>query len=170
MCGRVSASYRKCVTVRHASRTNSWGHRPTIAKRHQANMSICTCPARESAPWSFLETPIIPPLTSSASRDLKRPRPIPKKVGAAIVMMVRGLPDDEDQRPLSFIAAAKAAGIGPDTMRRYLDRPEVIVMLRRERRAYREALCGGNEGARRRSATEVGMTWPGLPRCASSRP
>ena len=91
--------------------------------------------------------PSVPPLTSSASRDLKRPRPLPTAVRQAIVMMVRGLPDDEDQRPLSFIAAAKAAGIRPDTMRRYLDRPEVIAMLRRERRAYREALCGGNEGA-----------------------
>ena len=91
--------------------------------------------------------PIVPPLTSSASRDLKRPRPVPAAVRQALVMMVRGLPDDEDQRPLSFFAAAKVAGIGPDTMRRYLDRPEVIAMLRRERRAYREALCGGNERA-----------------------
>ena len=94
--------------------------------------------------------PVVPPLTSSGSRALKRPRPVPKPVRDAIRLMVYGKPDDPDGRPLAFIEAGRETGVKPDVMRRYLDRPAVIALLRRERRAYREALCGGNEGALRR--------------------
>src|SRR5271165_5834615 len=94
--------------------------------------------------------PSVPPLTSSASREMKRPQPIPKPVREAIRLMVYGKPDDPDGRPLPFGDAARASGVKPDVMRRYLDLPAVIALFRRERRAYREALCGGNEGALRR--------------------
>ena len=89
--------------------------------------------------------PIVPPLTSSAGRELKRPRPIPKPVYDAMRLMIYGRPSDPDGRPLTFTEV----GVKADVMRRYLDRPAVIALLRRERRAYREALCGGNEGALR---------------------
>jgi hypothetical protein len=91
-----------------------------------------------------------PPLTASGSRDLKRPRPIPRTVRDAIVLMVYGKLDDADCKPLDFVEAAKLAGIKPDVMRRYLDRGEVRVLLRNERRAFRDAICAGNEGALQR--------------------
>ena len=48
-----------------------------------------------------------PPLTASGSRDLKRPRPIPRTVRDAIVLMVYGKLDDADCKPLDFVEAAK---------------------------------------------------------------
>jgi hypothetical protein len=91
-----------------------------------------------------------PPLRASGPRELKRPRPIPRTVRDAIVLMVYGKLDDPDCKSLDFIEAAKLAGIKPDVMRRYLDRAEVRILLRNERRAFRDAICAGNEGALRR--------------------
>src|SRR6516162_8746523 len=91
--------------------------------------------------------PILPPLTSSAGREVKRPRPIPPKLREAIGLMVYGHPDDPDCRAFTFIEAAHETGIKPDVMRRYLDRPDVRALLLSERRAFRAAICGGNEGA-----------------------
>jgi hypothetical protein len=84
---------------------------------------------------------------SSASRELMRPRPIPAKVREAISLMVYGRLDDPDCRAITFIEAAHETGIKPDVMRRYLDRPEVRTLLLRERRAFRAAICSGNEAA-----------------------
>ena len=91
--------------------------------------------------------PILPPLTSSAGREMKRPRPIPPKLREAIGLMVYGHPDDPDCRAFTFIEAAHETGIKPDVMRRYLDRPDVRALPLAERRAFRTAICGGNEGA-----------------------
>ena len=87
------------------------------------------------------------PLTAAGSRELKHPRPIAPKVRAAVKLMVFGRLDDPDCKPLSFIEAAKIAGVAPDVMRRYLDRPDVRALLSRERKAFRAAICAGNEGA-----------------------
>jgi hypothetical protein len=96
-----------------------------------------------------------PPLAAAGPRDPEeRPRPIPKAVRLAIALMVAGKPDDPDCAPLSFIEAAKLAGIKPDVMRRYLDRANVRALLRSERRTFREAICAGNEGALRRIRDE----------------
>jgi hypothetical protein len=87
-----------------------------------------------------------PPVTSSGSRlPDKRPRAVPKHVRHMIELMVRGKPDDEDCAPLNFIEAGRIAGIAPDRARRWLDRPEVRSFLRAERRAFRDAICAGNE-------------------------
>src|SRR5690348_11586368 len=94
-----------------------------------------------------MTVPTNPPLTASGPRELKRPRPIPRNVRDAIALMVFGRLDDPDCRPLDFIEAAKTAGIKPDVMRRYLDRGEVRALLHAERRAFRDAICAGNEGA-----------------------
>lgn len=103
--------------------------------------------------------PSLPALNSSGSRDLKRPRPIPKAVKDMIRLMVRGLVDDPNSKPLTFIEAGRIAGLRPDIARRWLDRPNVIASLRVERRVYREALCAANEGAlaRIRDTSENGM-------------
>jgi hypothetical protein len=91
--------------------------------------------------------PVVPPLLSSASRELKRPQPIPVQVRQALILMVYGHPDDPDCRSLTFIEAARETGMKPDVMRRYLDRTEVRALLLRERRAFRAAICAGNEAA-----------------------
>lgn len=105
--------------------------------------------------------PTIPPLVASGSRDVARkPRPVPKPVRDAILLMVYGRPDDPDGAPVDFIEAGKAYNVKPDQMRRWLDRPNVRALLRAERRAYREAICAGNEGALRRvrDTSENGMS------------
>jgi hypothetical protein len=94
--------------------------------------------------------PTNPPLTASGSRELKRLRPIPRPVRTAITLMVYGKIEDPDCAPLDFITAAKLSGIKPDVMRRWLDRAEVRALLRSERRAFREAICAGNEAALQR--------------------
>jgi hypothetical protein len=131
--------------------------------------------------------PDVPPLTSSASRELRRPRQIPPKLREAIGLMVYGHPDDPDCRAFTFVEAAHEMGIKPDVMRRYLDRPEVGVLLLAERRAFRAAICGGNEGAllrvretalsppfvrsrsSKRRATEEASTSLSIPQSASVR-
>jgi hypothetical protein len=91
------------------------------------------------------------PAASSGPREpVKRPKPVPKIVKDACLLMVYGDPDDEAGEPIDFITAAKAVGMRPDTLRRYLARPQVIAFLRAERRAFREAICSGNELALRR--------------------
>jgi hypothetical protein len=90
------------------------------------------------------------PVASSGPREpVKRPRPIPKPVRAAIAMMVCG-GDAIDGAPMDLVAAAKSVGMRPDTLRRYLGRPQVIAFLRAERKAFREAVCAGNEAALQR--------------------
>jgi hypothetical protein len=63
--------------------------------------------------------------------------------------MVRGRDDDADCKPLDFIAAAKLAGIKPELLRRYLDRPAVRSFLLSERRTFRATICAANEAALR---------------------
>jgi hypothetical protein len=96
--------------------------------------------------------PLNLPIAASGSRapDKQRPRPLPKHVREMVRLMVYGLPGDDDARPLDFIEAGKLAGIKPDIARKWLDRPETRMFLRAERRAYREAICAGNEGALKR--------------------
>jgi hypothetical protein len=89
--------------------------------------------------------PAIAPIRASA-REVKRERPIPKAVRLACHLMIYG--DDaaaDDAPPLSFVAAAKLAGIAPYTLRRWLDKPAVIALIRSERAIFRRALCAGNE-------------------------
>jgi hypothetical protein len=105
--------------------------------------------------------PVLAPLTSFGPRDLveKKPRPVPKAVKDAVTLMVYGKPDDPDGRPVDFIEAGRACGIKPDIMRRWLDRPAVRALLHAERRAFRAAICAGNELslARVRDRSENGM-------------
>jgi hypothetical protein len=60
---------------------------------------------------------------------------------------------------VDFIEAGRACGIKPDIMRRWLDRPAVRALLHAERRAFRAAICAGNELslARVRDRSENGM-------------
>jgi hypothetical protein len=91
------------------------------------------------------------PLAASGSREPeKRPRPIPQKIRDAIVLMVYGRADDPDCRALPCLEAGRECGIKPDVMRKYLDRSDVRRLLMAERRAFRAAVCAGNEGALQR--------------------
>jgi hypothetical protein len=113
--------------------------------------------------------PVLPPIRSSATRELKRPQPMPAKLREAVCLMVYGHPDDIDCRALSFIEAAQETRIKPDVMRRYLDRPDVRALLLSERRAFgrrcaeeTRALCF--VFARRRKTA-----WPWSPRYVLSK-
>jgi hypothetical protein len=96
--------------------------------------------------------PANPPLTAAGSREpqKQRPRQLPANVRQACGLMVYGRDDDEDCKPLDMIEAAKAAGMKPDVLRRWLDRANVRAYLMAERRTFRAAICAGNEGALQR--------------------
>lgn len=91
--------------------------------------------------------PDIAPLASSGKTEpaKRRPAPIRKDVKAAIALMVLGREDDPDCKPLTMIEAAKGANMAPDILRRWLDRPNVRAHLLDRRRAFRTAICAGNE-------------------------
>jgi hypothetical protein len=82
--------------------------------------------------------PINLPFAASSGRDLSdKPRRIPKSVRLACLDMIH--------RGVDFIEAARANGIKPDTLRRRLHQIETIAFIRRERAAFRAALCSQNE-------------------------
>jgi hypothetical protein len=103
--------------------------------------------------------PTIHPIAASGSREAKKPAPVPKKVKAAIVFMVRGRPEDEDNKPIDFVEAAKLADVEAWVVRQWLDRAEGRKFLKAERVAFRDAVCAGNELAlkRVRDTSENGM-------------
>jgi hypothetical protein len=67
----------------------------------------------------------------------EKPRRIPKSVQLACLDMIH--------QGIDFVAAARANGIKPDTLRRHLHRIETLSFIRRERTALRAALCSSNE-------------------------
>jgi hypothetical protein len=98
-----------------------------------------------------------PPVLASGSRESKRPRALPKPMRDAIVLLVRG--GDDPDHPLDFVEAARMVGIRPQDMRKWFDRPAFLQFLRAERKAWRAAICAGNESAlkRVRDTSENGM-------------
>jgi hypothetical protein len=48
---------------------------------------------------------------------------------------------------MDFIAAARVTGVGPDTARKWLHKPEVMSLLRSERKAFRREICAQNEAS-----------------------
>ena len=99
------------------------------------------------------------PIAASGSREPKKLATVPKKVRDAIVIMVRGRPDDEEAKPVDFVEAAKLADVNSWVVRQWLDRIEGRAFLKAERRAFRDAVCAGNELAlkRIRDKSENGM-------------
>jgi hypothetical protein len=69
----------------------------------------------------------------------ERPRQIPQSVKAACLKMIH--------EGCDLVVAAQASGLRPDTMRRWLHRPELVGFLRKERAAFRQAICANNEHA-----------------------
>jgi hypothetical protein len=90
--------------------------------------------------WIF-EMQHLPPVSSGARQPEKRPRPIPTAVKTAIKLMVHG---GDDGKPLGLIDAARAVQLQPATLRRYFDRPNVISLLRAERKAFLAILTARN--------------------------
>jgi hypothetical protein len=81
--------------------------------------------------------PINMPIATSGLREPKCAGRVPRGVKTACLMMI--------EQGVDFIGAAKANGLKPDTMRRWLHRPEVISFIRRERARYRASICASNE-------------------------
>jgi len=92
---------------------------------------------------------IIQPFAASGPRSpTERPRQIPPSVKAACLKMIH--------EGCDLVLAAQASGLRPDTLRRWLHRPELVGFLRRERAAYRQAICAGNEHALKSIRDEPG--------------
>jgi hypothetical protein len=80
---------------------------------------------------------ITTPFAASGPRSpTKRPRGIPPAVQAACVKMV--------WEGCDRVVAARASGLKPDTLRRWLHRPELVSFLLKENAAYLQAICAGN--------------------------
>jgi hypothetical protein len=99
------------------------------------------------------------PMRASGPREPAKPRPVPTKIREACLMMIFGRPDDENAVPIDFVAAAKLVGLRPVIMRKWLHKPAVVALIRRERAAFRQAICAANEYALRkvRDTSENGM-------------
>jgi hypothetical protein len=92
---------------------------------------------------------ITAPFAATGPRSpTKRPRGIPQAVQAAGLLMIH--------EKVDFVTAARANGLQPDTMRRWLNRPELVSFLRRESAAFCQAICAGNLHALRAIRDEPG--------------
>jgi hypothetical protein len=106
------------------------------------------------------EMPTSQPVRASGSHEIQRPRPIPAKVKEACLAMIYGPADAGDNAvPVDFIEAAKLCDIRPNILRKWLHKPAVVQFIRRERAAFRVAICAANEFALRRvrDTSENGM-------------
>jgi hypothetical protein len=74
---------------------------------------------------------------SGPCSQTERLRQIPQSVRAAALKMI--------YEGCDLVAAAQASNLRPDTLRRWLHRAELVGFLRRERAAFRQAICSGNE-------------------------
>jgi hypothetical protein len=119
------------------------------------------------------------PVCASGSHELQRPRPIPGKVKEACLLMIYGRADDAEAVPLDFVQSAKLVGIRPNIFRKWLHKPAVVQFIRRERAAFRTAICAANEYALRkvRDTSANGMCvvasvrqLEGIDEVASTRP
>ena len=82
--------------------------------------------------------PVSLPFAASSPRELsEKPRRIPKNVQLACLDMIH--------QGIDFVAVARANHLKPDTLRRHLSRGETLAFIRRERAAFRAALCSNNE-------------------------
>ena len=68
--------------------------------------------------------------------------------------MIYGRADDAEAAPLDFVESAKLAGIRPNILRKWLHKPAVVAFIRRERAAFRTAICAANEYALRKVRDE----------------
>jgi hypothetical protein len=103
--------------------------------------------------------PTTQPVRASGSHEMRRPQPIPPRIKQALLAMVYGREGDAEPVPLDFIEAAAVAGIRANILRRWLHKPSVVLFLRRERAAFRAAICASNEFFLRkvRNTSENGM-------------
>ena len=77
------------------------------------------------------------PFAASGPRvPTKRPRGIPPAVQAACVKMI--------WEGCDRVEAARTSNLKPDTLRRWLHRPEVVSFLLKEGNAHCQAICAGN--------------------------
>jgi hypothetical protein len=81
--------------------------------------------------------PMIGSPIAASRRTPSRAVRLPESVKLAIIEMIETGAD--------FISAAKANGLQPQTMRRWLGRAECINFLRKERARFRATVCAQNE-------------------------
>jgi hypothetical protein len=81
--------------------------------------------------------PVSKPIATADRAAPARASTLPKSVKLACLAMIHEGHD--------FIVAARTHGLRPDTLRRWLHRVECISFVKRERAAYRLAVCSANE-------------------------
>jgi hypothetical protein len=81
--------------------------------------------------------PVSKPIAVADRAAPARASTLPKSVKLACLVMI--------SEGVDFVVAARNHGLRPDTLRRWLHRVECISFVKRERAAYRLAVCSGNE-------------------------
>lgn len=77
----------------------------------------------------------------------KRARPLEAGVKMAVKAFVWGIDGDDGRRPATLGEAATLGGMRPDTLRRYLHRPDVRALLAGEKKALLAWACSANPQA-----------------------
>jgi hypothetical protein len=86
------------------------------------------------------------PVAASGDRQPKKAPSLAPAVKAAVKALVWGAAglEGEGRNPATLAEAAAAGGMKPDTLRRYLHRPDVRNLIADERNAYLAWAMGGN--------------------------
>jgi hypothetical protein len=88
--------------------------------------------------------PTTVPIAVAGDRRPKRAPPLPSDVKGALRSLVWGADGTEGRNPASLEEAAKAGDMKPDTLRRWLHRPEARSFIADERNAYLAWVTGAN--------------------------
>lgn len=87
---------------------------------------------------------VSPPAKPPSELKKKRPLKVTGKLRDAIHLMVFGQPDDQNQRALSFVEAARAVNMNAAAMRKALERPHVRAYLNEQKQVFRESASARN--------------------------
>ena len=88
--------------------------------------------------------PTTVPIAAAGERRPKRAPSVPADLKGALRTLVWGSEGTEGRNPASLAEAAAAGGMRPDTLRRWLHRPEARAFIADERNAYLAWVTGAN--------------------------
>jgi hypothetical protein len=91
--------------------------------------------------------PRVYPIAAAGERLPKHARPLGASLKAAARLLVWGFPDGDGHRPATLVEAAAAGSMRPDTLRRYLRRPDMRALIASERKALLAWAMGANPQA-----------------------
>ena len=128
------------VSVRHLISDRPTADLPTapgVTILRRVRLTTPDFRLRDPAGGKFVARAASVPFAASGPRvPTKRPRGIPPAVQAACVKMI--------WEGCDRVEAARTSNLKPDTLRRWLHRPEVVSFLLKEGNAHCQAICAGN--------------------------